>query len=528
MKFKFLLAFCLLIGLLSAIEFKIIPPDTIYFKYLEHTPTIDGTYTSSYEECDSRTFDDLTIRSCYYNQKLYFYFHIDDPLYKGADYFYLGFDTNKDNAISKGEPRIIIYRNGSVTNPENWIFVKKNAPTKSGGWQGEILVPFEDVGLPTSLGSGKSKNGPNMRIKAEGATEGTLGEFYGSTVGKTYSNYYWSEPKAFGVYQPCAGNPEQNWTRETDNKTIKVLEFSIGSNNEEPFTLTQFVFQGTGTGDEETDIEQAELYMWMNGTKELIGTRTFTHDNGNIAIASIIHINGEHLGSAAPIFELYYVMDDNAGSKGGLSSSFIAKLTSVSNIGVYTNEELEVNSLPFKGGSLFTFDCATDSGCDDDEFCGNGICVDVIPGVCGYAGNHQWINYECCDDSDCSSGYVCSSHACEEESTAPPPSSENETEPPETIITTPNATESTSNATVTANVTANETAHPQNATTQSNETTAPDITATNATLPGNATVTAPGKEGGIWIDNNTIISAVVVLIILGGAYYYLKMRKVEG
>jgi hypothetical protein len=534
MKLKILLAFCLMIGLLSA-GIIFVPMDTLYFNYADWAPVIDGTQDYDEGDCNGISPDDLTLRYCYYDKELYFYFFISDAEVDGGDYFYIGFDENKDDTVSKGESRIIIYRNGSIVNPENWEYATFTGGR--GGWRGEVLVPFEDVGLPINLGPGKSSPGPNIRVMAKGGSEGTLGEFHTGEVGETYSNYMWSQPESFSVKPTTSTNPDQNWIRETDNNTIKMLEFSIATNNEEPFNINYLVFDATGTGHEEDDIDHVDLYLNVGPTSELIGSKSFNHNDGTIMFPVSFDVKGTHTGPNAPIFQLFYVMDSNAGSVGGSAASFRIDLIDVPNVGTYTTEELTVNNIPFQSASLFTYDCATDSGCADDEFCDNNICVDVIPGVCGYAANHQWNSYECCEDSDCSSGYVCVDHSCFEESSAPP-STENETEPPIVIVPEPNVTSPPSNVTVPPNVTTNETAPPtnetiptQNETAAPNE-TAPNITAPNATAPGtappsNETIGAPGKEADDWVDTNLIIGAVVVLIVLGGAYYYFRMRKVD-
>ncbi len=61
--------------------------------------------------------------------------------------------------------------------------------------------------------------------------------------------------------------------------------------------------------------------------------------------------------------------------------------------------------------------CLTDNDCAGNEYCNipNGELVgscEPVTGECGYAENHQWINYECCSDSDCPIGYGCENNLC--------------------------------------------------------------------------------------------------------------------
>ncbi len=55
------------------------------------------------------------------------------------------------------------------------------------------------------------------------------------------------------------------------------------------------------------------------------------------------------------------------------------------------------------------FDCAT------DKKCVNHVCNELV-GECGYAQNHEWNQYACCDDSACPTGKVCelTSHTCKQ------------------------------------------------------------------------------------------------------------------
>jgi subtilisin family serine protease/uncharacterized membrane protein YgcG len=56
-------------------------------------------------------------------------------------------------------------------------------------------------------------------------------------------------------------------------------------------------------------------------------------------------------------------------------------------------------------------ECTADSGCKSTEACFGGKCM-VLAGVCGYAENHTWNYYGCCDDSMCGSGQACKNNNC--------------------------------------------------------------------------------------------------------------------
>jgi len=65
-------------------------------------------------------------------------------------------------------------------------------------------------------------------------------------------------------------------------------------------------------------------------------------------------------------------------------------------------------------------ECHSDYDCEDAFMCDNGSCV-MINCSCGYVTGHVCHHYECCFDSDCGVGYLCSEHEC-----IPAPSNESE------------------------------------------------------------------------------------------------------
>lgn len=70
-------------------------------------------------------------------------------------------------------------------------------------------------------------------------------------------------------------------------------------------------------------------------------------------------------------------------------------------------------------------ECTADEDCDGDEQCLVGEeaplpeceplhACETLEGECGYAENHTWIEYECCEDADCEQGYACIEDLCTE------------------------------------------------------------------------------------------------------------------
>ncbi|MFA5412754.1 MAG: M64 family metallopeptidase [Candidatus Micrarchaeia archaeon] len=60
-------------------------------------------------------------------------------------------------------------------------------------------------------------------------------------------------------------------------------------------------------------------------------------------------------------------------------------------------------------------ECLANSDCNSTEHCVAGSCAGVT-GLCGYAENHSWYEYQCCADGACSSNEECVEHSCANES----------------------------------------------------------------------------------------------------------------
>ena len=56
-------------------------------------------------------------------------------------------------------------------------------------------------------------------------------------------------------------------------------------------------------------------------------------------------------------------------------------------------------------------ECSSDFECATYQFCSGGSCVPVT-GTCGYVENHTWNSYDCCLDSDCAPGNICTDNKC--------------------------------------------------------------------------------------------------------------------
>ncbi len=62
---------------------------------------------------------------------------------------------------------------------------------------------------------------------------------------------------------------------------------------------------------------------------------------------------------------------------------------------------------------VVTHECEADTDCALEQVCDASTheCISLT-GNCGYASNHRWVNYECCMDSTCASGYCFDNNTC--------------------------------------------------------------------------------------------------------------------
>ncbi len=58
--------------------------------------------------------------------------------------------------------------------------------------------------------------------------------------------------------------------------------------------------------------------------------------------------------------------------------------------------------------------CTSDDQCPLVDFCNLSIgACQPVTGVCGFAANHAWSSYQCCQDADCAPSNICIVHTCE-------------------------------------------------------------------------------------------------------------------
>ncbi|MFH1785873.1 MAG: hypothetical protein ABH842_05580 [Candidatus Micrarchaeota archaeon] len=101
------------------------------------------------------------------------------------------------------------------------------------------------------------------------------------------------------------------------------------------------------------------------------------------------------------------------------------------NVGNSSTRSITINSVPGQGGggggsgsvdtdrnttiphinNTPSVSCNKDSQCLGSQACLGESCQELT-GICGYAANHKWNYYDCCDDAACGEGYGCFSNSC--------------------------------------------------------------------------------------------------------------------
>jgi hypothetical protein len=376
----------------------------------------------------------------------------------------------------------------------------------SKSWKGEIAVFFEDLNLPLNITLAKVSSGPNIRIKAIGGSEGTLGEFYNSGLGKMHSDYGWATPKDL----ICNVTPKSPQTWYPGNASvINMISFRVPSNNEEPIMLNSITIKGNGTGNEKDQIEKVMLYRFKSPSYTWVANGTFGSDNGTIVFPINIQIKGDDVGNNASKFEIFYKLDEDAGSvqsgNASIPGTFMLEVKSVSGTGIFTGENINASNVPFYSSLLTTYDCVTDANCSAGQVCSSNICI---------------------------------SEEMETPPSEPPaeepltPPSEEPSTPPTEEPSTPPSQEPSGPGELPSIPEQNITLPSEQLPAQEN-TTAPNVTGQNITtnqsgIPPSGNVTGPvtnGTSAPFAIDGPTMILAAAILIFLAALIMYLKKGK---
>lgn len=142
------------------------------------------------------------------------------------------------------------------------------------------------------------------------------------------------------------------------------------------------------------------IVTWMNGT-------TTTLDN--ITEGQTREVAGQYKIKVTKIEEAAYVYDTEGGqcayreAKVTYEFSPFVECTADSQCG---------SGLGCSNYACVSAECASNYQCAWNEYCTNRQCYSVPTGACGKVENHTWIQYQCCFDDDCSAGWVCGDHDC--------------------------------------------------------------------------------------------------------------------
>ncbi len=174
-----------------------------------------------------------------------------------------------------------------------------------------------------------------------------------------------------------------------------------------PFTLTIIVYNPSGT-----NITTSYSFTYTTSVISLSGSTS-----GSLTVAS-----GDTTTLTRSVTPTNYFSGEkvlfNLGTNPG---AFTTTLSTVSAPSGKVDKKIvvEEETPPDTTKPAVTTICSADSACAADEYCSEGKCIKVT-GTCGYASDHKWIKYECCEDNDCATGYECKEHKCVEKEIVPP------------------------------------------------------------------------------------------------------------
>jgi len=404
---KKILLFLLFVGLFYSTDMN--------FSRLSGVPTLNAQ-TDAREICTEYEVDKLIFCSGYYNDEMYLRFYIKDYTYSTSDSFRIFFDLNNNNQNDGGEPLIILKRDGTVSGYSYGAmeYYIDGGIGKSLPWKGEITIPFDVLNLVRNL-EDKTVYGPNISVSAYDNSLGIIGEFpFDSPVGpswaRTYSVNYWSNPKPISISKENLENVESYPVHQP----VEMMKIKIITNNEELYKITNLKIQANGTNaNEQIQVNNVNLYSLINENKLLLSSGQYDGDDGSISFDINEIIIEEYTESNPYYFLIEYNISNNLKLDVPADAVYFNfSLVSVSAKGIYTDKNLTVNGLPFNSILLTGHECNTDEICKDNEYCENNWCTLVIQkSDCGYVSNHEWFDYECCENDDCVEGN-CIDHIC--------------------------------------------------------------------------------------------------------------------
>jgi hypothetical protein len=276
-------------------------------------------------------------------------------------------------------------------------------------WRAEVAIPMEDLSISKDC---HDQVGYLIRIY----------DNYVQTVNfdkssdPFISSACWATPMDVYVVLD-ENNPEkQTYYGGTENNTFYTLAFGMFPpgfpDPEEPAKVESITFDAEGTGDDEHEIDAILLYA--DNPENLIGKASFDVDDGQAVIfPEDLYV----MNQTSFVVELEISKDADAHEEGPGESAatFFVSVSDIQLSGRHTGEGLDYVVMPeglsLESNGIYVYDCLVNESCPDDQFCKWGYCREFYYD-CGYAMNHVWYDYECCDDEDCGEGLICDDHEC--------------------------------------------------------------------------------------------------------------------
>ncbi len=278
------------------------------------------------------------------------------------------------------------------------------------GWRVEVEIPLEDIEITHEC---DDKVSYLFRIYDNYAQ--TVN--FDKSVEPFYSTWCWATPMDVSVVLDENNPEEQTYSNDMESNEYYVLAYTIFPsgypNTQEPVKVESITLESYGSGDDEKYIQTVKVLIGPE-PPEVLGEGSFDGDNGKL----IIYPENLYIGESRNIVIQYIMSEDVKAIEedaGKVPATFYVKVNSFEFEGRHTHEDLDYVVYPtgqlLQSNGLLAYDCEGNDGCPDDEFCAFGFCRN-FPEGCGYATNHEWNEYECCEDETCAVGNICQNNLC--------------------------------------------------------------------------------------------------------------------
>ncbi|MFH1521276.1 MAG: hypothetical protein ABID61_06530, partial [Candidatus Micrarchaeota archaeon] len=199
------------------------------------------------------------------------------------------------------------------------------------------------------------------------------------------------------------------------NTTVFALFAGGGTSNSTTITTTTYITTSTGGSTITTSLPiLSAAYNFICPDDELLVEVTKEGLSMPFVHVSLLYYGLD--GSLTPISTRTTTTNLNGQTSFDELAAGMYKLSaSFDNTQPYTTQFIYPECTPpipqIEPNKSITYFCKSSNDCADSEYCEKGECKQVL-GECGYSKDHQFYEYECCIQTGCGKGLVCSNHLC--------------------------------------------------------------------------------------------------------------------